>query len=62
MGPLEIIVIVAAVLIVAGVVGYSIYKKVSGKPTDCGCGCSCSGCQGCSHATKAAKDKKDSNE
>ncbi len=38
MGPIEIIVIIAVVVIVGGVFGNYIYKKVKGKPTgQCAC-------------------------
>ncbi len=47
MGPIEIIVIIACVLIVGGVIAKSIVNKIKGK-NSCGCGCDCSTCKGCS--------------
>ena len=50
MSPLEIVVIVLTVLFVAAVIGWNVYKKVTGKGgCDCGydCGGSCQGCHAC---------------
>ena len=56
---LDIFIIILSVAFVAGVIGYSVYKRISGKSSGCGCGCS-GGCQGCAHAAslKRAKQKK----
>ena len=61
MGFLEIIIIIAAVLIVAGVIGYSIYKKVTGKPGSCDCGSAygCGDCHNCSHYKTSHKNEED---
>ncbi len=56
MGPFEIIVVIAAVLIVVGVIGFNIYKKVTGKSM--GCGCDCSGCSACSHCQSPSKKEE----
>ena len=41
MGPIDILIIILAVLTVGGVVVYTIWKKKNGKG---GCGCGCRGC------------------
>lgn len=51
MGATEIIIIVLCAAAVVAVVGTVIYKKIKGKPTDCGCGCA-----NCPHACPG-KDK-----
>ncbi|MBQ7235682.1 MAG: FeoB-associated Cys-rich membrane protein [Clostridia bacterium] len=57
MQPIEIIVIIACVVIVAGVIVKSIIDKKKGK-TSCGCDCSkCSGCSSC----KVRTNKEDTN-
>ncbi len=57
MQPIEIIVIIACVVIVAGVIAKSIINKKKGK-TSCGCDCSkCSGCSTC----KVEPNKEDTN-
>ncbi len=51
----EILIIVAACLIVVGVIVSGIVRKKQGK-SGCDCGCSsCSGCAGCSSRKPAAK-------
>lgn len=50
MGPVEIIIIVAVSVAVLGVVGWMIYKKVTGKGGGCGCGC-----ESCPHAKNCKK-------
>ena len=56
---LDIFIIILSVAFVAGVIGYSVYKRISDKSSGCGYGCS-GGCQGCAHAAplKRAKQKK----
>lgn len=56
MGPIEIVVIVAAALIVLAVIGFAVRRKLKGKG-GCGCG-DCSACRGCAHAKAAAKKHK----
>ncbi len=51
MEPIDIIIIVAAVLAVVGVIAYNVWKKKKGKG-GCGCGCGCGGCSGCPSAKK----------
>ena len=66
MQPIEIITIIACVLIVGGVLGSYIYKKIKHKPTGgcdgCG-GCSgcCSSCSHCFEDKKEGEDKKEDN-
>ena len=50
MTALEIIVLVGAVAVVAGVIARSVWKKARGK--GCCCGCDCSACGCCPHAKK----------
>lgn len=40
----EIIIIISASVIVAAVIGFAVWKKVTGRG---GCGCDCSACAGC---------------
>lgn len=58
MKPIDIVIIVLAIAVVAGVVAYSVWKKKTGKG---GCGCGCDGCgascNGCPSAKKEEKDK-----
>ena len=50
MKPLEIIILVAVSLSVLAVVGWSIYKKITGKKSACSCGCeSCPHAKNCKH-------------
>ncbi len=59
MGPLEIILIVAAVLVVGLVIGIAIWKKATGRKSDCGCGGNCSCCGGsCGTEKKKPRGKK----
>ncbi len=53
MGIVDILIIVACVLIVAGTVTLSIVNKKKGKSS---CGCDCASCKGCS-ACKTDKNK-----
>ncbi len=54
----EILIIIAACLVVLGVIVSAIVRKKQGK-TGCDCGCgNCSGCAGCS-AASSAKRKPD---
>jgi hypothetical protein len=46
MEPIDIIIFIAAVAIVAGVIVWSILRKKQGKPIGCDCS-SCDGCCGC---------------
>ncbi len=55
MKPIDVIIIVAAVLFVVGVATYALWRKKKGK-TDCGCGCDCGSCSGC---PSAKKDKEE---
>lgn len=65
MKPIEIIVIIAAVAVVAGVIIASVVRKVKGKPSlasDCGC-CShakeCNGkCSACNEDVKTLVEKR----
>ena len=54
MKPIEIVIIVAAVVFVCSVVGWSIYKKVKHKGSCCDC---CSQCSHCSECVKENKNK-----
>ncbi len=47
----EILLIIAAALFVAAVIGVSLYRKSKGKTS---CGCDCANCAGCS----ACKNRK----
>ena len=38
---IEIVIIIAAVLIVGLVIGVAIWKKATGRKSDCGCGGNC---------------------
>ncbi len=58
MGPIEIIIIVAAVLVVGLVIGIAIWRKATGRKSDCGCGGNCSCCGGnCGSRKKPDKHK-----
>ncbi len=66
MGPVEIVVIIAAIAIVLGVVIAAIVRKAKGKPSlssDC-CGCpyadKCQSCHGCS-AQDDSQNKSEQN-
>lgn len=55
------IIVIAAVAVVVGYIGLAIYKKMTGKSSGCGCGCSgcpsASSCGGaCSTAEKEPKE------
>ena len=52
---IDIIIISLAVLVVAGVIGLTIWRKKHGKT---GCGCDCSSCGGACHC----HDKKEEKE
>lgn len=52
MEPIEIVIIVAAVVFVCSVVGWSIYKKVKHKGSCCDC------CSQCSHCCECVKENK----
>lgn len=39
MGTIDILIIVGIALLVAGIVGYMIWKKIKGEKIGCGCGC-----------------------
>ncbi len=56
MGALEIVLIVGCALVVAGVVGAAIWRKVTGKKGGCDCGCS-----GCPHAGACHTSRKNDN-
>lgn len=60
MKPIDIIIIVAAVVAVVGVIGWQIYKKKTGKGGGCGCGCSSCPSAGTCHAKKT--EEKESKE
>ena len=60
MGPVEIVVIVLAVLFVAAVVGWNVYKKLTGKG-GCDCGYGCGGCYGCPRCAHKAHKKNAHN-
>ncbi len=51
----EILIIIAACLIVVGVIVSSVIRKKQGKT---GCGCDCGGCAGCSGCSACASHKK----
>jgi hypothetical protein len=51
--PIDIVIVVAAGLIVLAVIGYSVWRKKTGKG---GCGC---GCKGCPSADKCNANKKE---
>ena len=59
MEPIDIIIIIAAVLFVGCVVGYGIWKKKKGG--GCGCGCGCSGCPSAGHCSSADKEEVKEN-
>ena len=62
MQPIEIITIIVCVLIVGGVLGTYIYRKIKHKPTG-GCSGNCSCCSGCSScASIKPKEKKNDEE
>ncbi len=58
MGVIEIVIIIAAVLIVGLVIGVAIWKKATGRKSDCGCGGNCSGCRGCGAKKPRSKSKR----
>ncbi len=60
MKPIDIIIIIAAVVAVVGVIGWQIYKKKTGKDGGCGCGCSSCPSAGTCHAKKT--EEKESKE
>lgn len=47
MTPMDVVIIVLAVLSVGGFIGVSIWRKKTGKSKGCGCGCDCSDCSAC---------------
>lgn len=55
---IEIVIIIAAVLIVGLVIGVAIWKKATGRKSDCGCGGNCSGCRGCGAKKPRSKSKR----
>ena len=60
MGPVEIIVIVAAALFVAAVIGWNVYRRLTGKSGGCeDCGYGCGGCHGCGHCAHGASKTPD---
>ena len=61
MKPIDIIIIVAAVLAVGGIIFYLIWSKKKGKNVGCGCDCSScgGGCGSCSSAAKKSEDQKE---
>jgi hypothetical protein len=50
----DVLIIVVVGVAFVGVVGYGIYKKVTGKSSGCDCGCDC--CS--SHCSRCAAKKK----
>ncbi|MBQ8885101.1 MAG: FeoB-associated Cys-rich membrane protein [Clostridia bacterium] len=52
MGPVDIIILIAAIGIVVGVVVGAVIKKKKGKSVGCGCGCST-----CPHGGSCASSK-----
>ena len=52
--PIDIVIVAAAGLIVLAVIGYSVWRKKTGKGGDCGCGC-----KGCPSADKCNANKKE---
>ena len=56
MGPIDVIILSASVLIVGGVVAWSIIRKKQGKPLGCNCS-SCDGCCGCSFKKEETTQK-----
>ncbi len=62
MSALEITVIVLAILFVAGVVGWNIYKKATGKSNGCDCGYGCEGCHGCHGCAHHARPNQNRDE
>ena len=43
----DIIILIAAIAIVGGFVGISIWRKKTGRSKGCGCDCDCSSCSLC---------------
>lgn len=56
MGATEIVIIVLCAAAVVGVIGTVIYKKIKGKPSDCGCGCA-----NCPHSCPSKKNTEHSD-
>lgn len=54
MKPIDIIIIVAAALVVVGVIGLTLWRKKQGKT---GCGCGCNGCSGCGNKAECSTAK-----
>jgi hypothetical protein len=54
----DVLIIVVVGVAFAGVVGYGIYKKVTGKSSGCDCGCEGGCCSRCTHAPKKNAKKK----
>ncbi len=54
MGALEIILIIVCAVVVLGVIGTAIYRRIKGKPSGCGCGC-----QDCPHSCGNSKPEQD---
>ena len=52
--PIDIVIVAAAGLIVLAVIGYSVWRKKTGKGGGCGCGC-----KGCPSADKCNANKKE---
>ncbi len=61
MKPIDVIILVVALLFVAIVVGFSVRRRKKGET---GCGCDCGGCKGCSHQSdcRAAKSAEKPDE
>ena len=55
---IDIIIIIVAALIVAGVVAYGIYRKRTGES---GCGCGCRNCNDFPSCPSRKKENKDEN-
>lgn len=52
--PIDIVIVAVTALIVLSVIGYSVWKKKTGKGGGCGCGC-----KGCPSADKCNINKKE---
>lgn len=57
MGVIEILVIIGAALVVALVIGVAVWRRATGRKSDCGCGCDCSHCAGCRSSEKKKNDR-----
>ena len=60
MQPIDIIILVTAIVVVGGVIALSLWRKKKGKT---GCGCGCNGCASCPSkgdcaTVKSAEEKK----